>query len=81
MNERKYFPIGFADYCDTDGNIIDGIWRNEGTNLRSVNRLASNNYSKHAKSYRDILAEFFVSKEGWLPWQEDHVNRGGVPTQ
>ena len=81
FNERKYCPTGFADHCDMDGNITEGIWRNEGANLRSVNRLASNNYSRNAKSYRDILSEFFISKEGWLPWQEDYINRGGAPDQ
>lgn len=79
LHERRYCPTGFADYVDMHGRLNEGLWRNEGVSLKSVNRLSSNNYSRTARTYRDILSEFFVSKEGWVSWQEDYVNRGGLP--
>ncbi|XP_030762705.1 protein ALP1-like isoform X2 [Sitophilus oryzae] len=32
-NERRYCPTGFVDYLDRDGNIHEGLWRNEGASL------------------------------------------------
>lgn len=78
-SDRRYCPTGYTDYFDENGRLHEGSWRVEGSSLRSVSKLGSNNYTNIAKSNRDLLADFFVSKEGWLPWQEDYVNKGGLP--
>ncbi|XP_030763193.1 protein ALP1-like [Sitophilus oryzae] len=78
--DRHYCPTGFSDWIDLKGDLHDGTWREEGQGLRSVGRLGSNNASNLAKDQRDLLAEYFVSIEGWVPWQENYVNRGGLPT-
>ncbi|KAK4875354.1 hypothetical protein RN001_011776 [Aquatica leii] len=78
-SQRKYCPTGFCDYISKTGNLHLGTWREAGNNLRSVNRLGSNNSLYSAKNQRDVLADYFVSFEGWVPWQEAYVNRGAVP--
>lgn len=79
ISQRKYCPTGFGDYIDEEGQVHLGSWREEGHNLKSVNKMGGNNATNLAKKYRDVLAEYFISREGWVPWQQDYVNRGGIP--
>lgn len=77
--DRKYCPTGYVDYYDENGELHEGSWRLEGNNLNSVRRLGANNATNRAKSNRDKLADFFVSKEGWVSWQDNIINLGCLP--
>lgn len=78
--ERKYCPTGYTDSIDKNSEIHPGVWAEEGSGLRSVSRVGSNNPSTIAKHQRDTLADYFVSPAGALPWQEEYVNRGLIPS-
>lgn len=57
------------------GTIRQGSWRNtsaEGIE-EIVTPLSSNNYSRNAKTLRDIFADYFVGS-GKVPWQERMIN-------
>lgn len=78
-SERRYCPTGFADFVDKTGTVQLGTWREEGKSLKSVARVPSNNPTNVAKQQRDTLADFFSSPAGFVPWQDDYINRGSVP--
>ncbi|KAF0296309.1 CLIP-associating protein [Amphibalanus amphitrite] len=46
--------------------------------LRDAGRLAANTYTRAAASARDKFAEYFVSEQGRLPWQEAVVSQNGL---
>lgn len=74
LADRKYCPTGYVEFCNFE-------MKNENnSNLRSVSRLGSRNSSNIAKAQRDKLADYFISNEGKIPWQENYVNRGTVPS-
>lgn len=73
---RKYCPTGFTDITNNDEEIL-GAWRDDNV-LSSVGRLASNNASKVSQENRDKLAQYFLSSEGALSWQNDYVRRGNA---
>lgn len=76
--EKKYCPTGFADYVDQEGRLQEGLWRGENAELRALGRVRGNNPSRLALKIRDTLADYFVSQQGMVPWQEDHIYRGGA---
>lgn len=75
---RTYCPLQLADELGENGQIHEGAWREENS-LRSVNRLGSNNPKRSVRENREILADYFVSGVGSVPWQEQYVLRGAVP--
>uniref|UniRef100_A0A6P7FIS9 Protein ANTAGONIST OF LIKE HETEROCHROMATIN PROTEIN 1-like n=1 Tax=Diabrotica virgifera virgifera TaxID=50390 RepID=A0A6P7FIS9_DIAVI len=78
-SEKRYCPTGFGDYVDGNGLLHLGTWREDPYSLRTVNKVGSNNATHCAKLQRERLADYFISREGWLPWQENYVNRGAIP--
>lgn len=44
-------------------------------NLRNLPRVSSNNYNDSAWNVRETFADYFISVEGSVPWQNAHVNR------
>ncbi|XP_023311315.1 protein ALP1-like [Anoplophora glabripennis] len=78
-SESKYCGMGRRDYIDENGVLHAGTWNNVPCNLRSVGRLSSNNASQCSKEARNMLQEYFLSKEGCLPWQWEYVSRGSLP--
>lgn len=79
-NERKYCPSGFVDYIDEQGQVHLGLWREDQQHIRPITRVGANNYSRNIRENRDKLCDYFVSPEGSVPWQEDYVSRGSVPS-
>ena len=82
-NSAGYCPTGFVDAEDASGNIRPGEWRElllrEGGNgaLQSIAPLRGRRYANSAVEVRDALTKYFVSDEGSLPWQLDHVRSRG----
>ena len=47
-----------------------------GSGLTDVMRLGSNNAARQAFQMRERFADYFISPEGSVPWQDNVVNRG-----
>ncbi|CAB0029592.1 unnamed protein product [Trichogramma brassicae] len=79
---QLYCPESFVDTTNTDGNVVEGQWRNEVdidsyTTNRSTSNTSRNARTKEeAHAMRESLKEYFNSPEGELPWQREIVNRG-----
>ena len=75
---RLYCPPGYVDYEDSHGILHKGVWRSEVCDtgpLQKVSKMGANNYAKSAEYYRSVFANYFVSQQGELPWQQDYVRR------
>eukprot|EP00795_Rhopilema_esculentum_P005638 gene5638-10859_t len=75
---RFYCPVGYTDYEDSHGILHKGTWRNEVSEsgaLQNIGKMGTNNYSKAAEYYRSLLADYFLSPQGELPWQYDYICR------
>ena len=67
-------PPGYIDHEDRDGNLVPGDWRQEAADgIRGISRLGSNTYFRSAAELRDTMMNFFISPEGAVPWQLNHV--------
>lgn len=73
-NDRPY--IGNDDVDRDEGDT--GAWRaqEEGSCLTNIGRLGANNPARGAVALRNRFADYFVSPEGMLPWQDSVVRRG-----
>ncbi|KAG5874893.1 hypothetical protein JTB14_024319 [Gonioctena quinquepunctata] len=80
-SQRRYCPTGLVDREECSGIVIPGIWRENcsATALKAIGRIGMNNYSKNAKLNKEILAKYFDSLLGGVPWQERHICIGAVP--
>ena len=75
---RLYCPPGYIDYEDCHGIVHKGTWRSdicEAGALPEISQIGPNNFSKAADKFRALMADFFVSPQGELPWQYDFVRR------
>lgn len=77
---RRYCPTGFADSFRSDGTIEEGIWR-AAKSLRSVGRVGGNHPAFIYRQTRDILAKYFASDAGTVPWQYEHIYLGAIPVE
>ena len=77
-NDRRYIGPGEVDGEDSTGRLQGGVWRQQGlgSGLRDSGRMGSNSHTVRAGNTRDRLADYFVSPEGLVPWQEAVVRRG-----
>ncbi|KAL7287592.1 hypothetical protein TKK_0018239 [Trichogramma kaykai] len=78
---QMYCPESFVDTTNTDGNVMEGHWRNEVDidacmTHRSTLNTSRNIRTKEAYAMRESLKESFHSPEGELPWQREIVTRG-----
>lgn len=73
-SRATYTPPGTFDSEDKDsGNIISGAWRNEmqsDTPFHNSDRTARKS-SNAAKDVRQEFAQFFMTPEGKISWQND----------
>ena len=75
---RLYCPVGCTDSEDSHGILHKGPWRNEASEsgaLQNIGKMGTNNYKKAAEYYRSLLADYFLSPQGELPWQYDYIRR------
>ena len=77
-NDRRYIVVDDIDREDRDGHIQDGAWRQQdhAPGMRGVGRMGSNMHSRAAAGARERFADFFMTEEGRLPWQEAVARRG-----
>jgi len=73
-----YCPTNYADTWDNQGYVISGKWREgeENITLRNMGRMGANNATRKNISLRDILADYLISPEGAVSWQEPYITRG-----
>ena len=77
-DNAHYTPAGFVHSEDKSGTIIEGQWRKLiDSNLQSLRPIRKSRYPKNALQVREILAYFFVLKNGSVSWQWDHIRRTG----
>ena len=69
---NEYVPAGFVDSENEEGNCVPGAWRRE-INLLPLHRSSQRNASEYAKHMRNTLADYFVSREGEVPWQYKYI--------
>ena len=76
QNENiAYAPTTYLD-CEVDGRVRGGLWRTDvagSTGMVPVAHLAGNRSSILARQQQSLLADFFVSLEGAVPWQSNMV--------
>ena len=78
-SQRQYCPPGYADREDIHGNVLPGDWRlQRSEGIRDMQRVGSNTFSRSAAEVRDTLMEHFVSPQGSVPWQVNHVRSCGT---
>lgn len=74
MSKKMYTPPSTFDSEDKDtGHIIPGTWRLEGAAnaFRPLPKKARN-ATVEAKYVREEFAEYFMSPEGMVPWQNNY---------
>lgn len=74
--ERSYCPPNFVDTESVDGQITEGMWRNEQIPAQQLPRTSAHRATKIAMQQRDNLADYLVSAAGEVLWQYDYVRRG-----
>lgn len=72
-NDEMYLPEGYVDHYDVEGNLVLGEWRKNGghENCVPIEKAFEHELTPNSdpKSLRDMLADFFFSPEGEVPWQ------------
>ena len=66
----NYTPPGFLDEECENGEIREGAWRRDNTNLLSLAPQAGNFYSNHAKDVRDHFVTYY-NGVGAVSWQDN----------
>ncbi|XP_031329273.1 protein ALP1-like [Photinus pyralis] len=77
--KKVYLPNGYADYIDGEGTLHEGRWRGTGQHLTGIGRIGTNNFSHRVGANRDLLADYFVSDAGSVPWQIQQIYAGSLP--
>ena len=66
----QYICPSVADRELPEGDVLPGAWREEVT-LEPLRRDTQKNPSQYAKEIRNRLCDYFLTREGELPWQYD----------
>jgi len=75
-NNNYYLHEGIADREGPNGELIEGNWRNvvRGNGfINRMGRIGTNVGAAAAMRQRDSLAHYFISEEGSIPWQWQHI--------
>lgn len=74
---RIYCPPNFTDSEDATGNLIPGEWRrNVQSALRDIPPTSMHHAITAAYKLRNMLADYFLTPPGEVPWQYEYVRRG-----
>lgn len=81
VEHRMYCPPNFIDTEQEDGSIISGAWRNEcSTNnvlpMEHIKPNTAHRSTAAAYKQRDDIADYLITPEGQVPWQNEYINRG-----
>lgn len=80
LNQR-YCSHQYVDRENTEGDIIAGDWRSH-VNNRNLIPLPNGPHRAATDAYemRDILASYFLTLAGEVPWQYEYIKRGQYNT-
>jgi hypothetical protein len=73
-----YCPPGFTDEEDRAGNTLKGAWRSEvcgDEELTRFGQVGGNRYCRSAADIRELYRNFFLTTDGEVSWQYNHVHR------
>ncbi|XP_071559875.1 putative nuclease HARBI1 isoform X1 [Temnothorax nylanderi] len=72
---NRYIQEDFIDREGPNGELIEGVWRSsiQHSAINRVGRVGANIGSVAAMRQRDILAQYFVSDDGSIPWQWEMI--------
>ena len=71
---RNYLSPGSIDQEDADHRVIPALWRRNRQQMDNLRRSKDNNPSISSKAIREVLADYFMSQAGEVPWQYDMVS-------
>ncbi|KAJ8912591.1 hypothetical protein NQ315_000459 [Exocentrus adspersus] len=77
-NTHKYCPPNYID-SDLNGNLQLGGWRQniyDSQAMQPMGRLGSNNAKQKYFEIRNEMANYFLTDEGAVPWQDTYIRRG-----
>lgn len=66
--DQTYIPRNAIDNEDDSHSVVGGQWRREEA-LPSLQSTRMRNATHHAKNIREHLSDFFVTRQGSVPWQ------------
>lgn len=64
-----YCPPGFADYFTKTGELIEGAWRQNYSEMTPLNNTFTGRPLQGAKHNRDNIKKYVNSIYGSVPWQ------------
>lgn len=71
---EAYAPPALADWEDRDHRVMPGDWRRDGFGaMHDMAPGRARNPTQGAKEQRNTLRNYFISPEGAVPWQENHI--------
>lgn len=71
---QAYTAPTLADWEREDHEVMPGEWRQDGPGaFHNVEACRSRNPTQGAKNQRDLMKEYFVSPQGHVTWQENHI--------
>ena len=79
QRNKNIVPLHIYVDRELNGNLEMGEWWSqvfESQFFNEIPRTDSNNAARNLFNVRDKLAQFFVSPEGSVPWQENPIQRG-----
>ena len=68
----SYIPPAALDRELGDGTFVPGTWHEE-QDLDPLTKDSQQNASLYAKGIRNCMADYFVTKEGEVPWQYKYI--------
>lgn len=72
---RMYCPPNLIDSENDHGEIIDGTWRNNELQIQGL-PINARRGTVEAYEQRDLLANYFLTVQGEVPWQYEYIRRG-----
>lgn len=73
---RRYSPPEFFDWEDASGAVYPGKWREDnGTCFIRLKDATDNALCRAALYMREMLANYFQTPNGQVPWQSEYVQR------
>ena len=71
---KHYMAANAVDREDSNHETVPGAWRQHGPNLPGLAPLSGRNTYIMAKRTQDKLADYFISKQGEVPWQYERAH-------
>ena len=78
IESSVYCPRGFTDGEDGAGNTLEGAWRSEvhgDEGLTRLGQIGGNRYCRSAADTRELYQDYFLTPDGEVSWQYNHVRR------